>query len=70
MPNPAPLQDLECTHCGAPIKTTAKPGETVTCDCCGSAFLMPERQTAAIVVGSNVVIGGDEDDKKDSGDAQ
>lgn len=57
------LQDLTCTHCGAPIKTTEKPGVTITCNCCGSAFLIPDLttnvQNVGIQVGGNTVIQGD-----------
>lgn len=46
-----PLQDLACDRCGAPIRTTAVPGAALTCDCCGSTFLVPDRQPAKLQQG-------------------
>jgi DNA-directed RNA polymerase subunit RPC12/RpoP len=64
MSDSLPLQDLTCTHCGSPIKTTDKPGTTITCNCCGSAFLIPEvsQQTVINNIGirlNGVTIAGD-----------
>ncbi|HLF03183.1 MAG TPA: hypothetical protein VI547_14465 [Anaerolineales bacterium] len=60
MTQPNPLQELACTNCGSPIRTTAAPGGTVTCDCCGSTFLIPERQVSAgFVISEGAVIQGD-----------
>ena len=44
MSNSIPFQELTCAQCGSPLKTTDKPGATITCNCCGSAFLIPEPQ--------------------------
>jgi len=44
MTNPTPVQELTCTTCGAPIKTTAKAGTILRCDCCGATFVVPDEQ--------------------------
>jgi hypothetical protein len=49
MAEPSPLEELACSHCGSPIRTTAAPGTTVTCDCCGSAYRIPDRSEPPVV---------------------
>jgi hypothetical protein len=59
MTEDSPLQNLECNHCGSPIRTTAAPGSTVTCDCCGSAYRIPDsRKPAQEQVNIGTVIDG------------
>ncbi len=47
MSDPTPERELTCPTCGAPIKTTAQPGTTVKCDCCGATSVIPETETPA-----------------------
>ena len=56
MTESTPLQDLACKNCGAPIRTTAAPGTTVNCDCCGSAFLIPAAPSKEATVRKGAVI--------------
>ena len=56
MSNSLPLQDLTCTHCGSPLKTTDKPGTTITCNCCGSTFLIPESPPQSSVANNGIQI--------------
>ena len=70
MTDPAPLPELACNNCGAPIKTTARPGTQVSCDCCGSVFLIPEPKEAG---GNPILADGEANEvrqKAEDGEAE
>jgi hypothetical protein len=56
------LQDMICTQCSAPLPATAIPGETMTCQYCGTSFCVPEARMAGVefnMGNGSIYIGGD-----------